>query len=72
MVSKENKGPLLYLKLIAQSKWDGNINTPSQAEGWATHEAQLQTISTLQQFTKMHYFLVQTSPNNLLTYFTMF
>ena len=36
------------------------------------HEVQLQTIPTLQQFIKMSYSLVQASPNNLLTYFTMF
>ena len=44
----------------------------SQAEQSVTLKVQLYTISTLQQFTKMHYSLVQTSLNNSLTYFTMF
>ena len=45
---------------------------PGQAIGKASHKAQLQTVSILQQLTKICYFLVQANPNYLLTYFTTF
>ena len=72
---------LWYLKKIREHystwNWQHGQNkmttwSPGQAHGWATIEAQLQTISTLQQFTEMHYFSVQASPTNLPTYFIMF
>ena len=67
----KNEGTLLYLKVTTQPKQDDNIN-PQLSTRLGHPQG---TTSNNFHFTTIHkicYFLVQASPNNLLTYFTMF